>query len=85
MEIKTFKAEYRLVEFYHYIDCTISANPISVIELLVDTSDIEFLKDELTILIDKARNKDDPFNKDTINKYHEIYKDIKKNSKTKKA
>lgn len=48
MEIKTFKAEYRLVEFYHYIDCTISANPISVIELLVDTSDIEFLKDELT-------------------------------------
>lgn len=45
----------------------------------------KILKDELTILIDKARNKEDPFNKDTINKYHEIYKDIKKNSKTKKA
>lgn len=48
MEIKTFKAEYRLVEFCHYIDCTNSTNQISVIELLVDTSDIEFLKDELT-------------------------------------
>ena len=45
----------------------------------------KILKDELTILIDKARNKEDPFNKDTINKYHEIYKGIKKNSKTKKA
>ena len=48
MEIKTFKAEYGLVEFCHYIDCTNATNQISVIELLVDTSDIEFLKDELT-------------------------------------
>ena len=47
MEIKTFKAEYGLVEFCHYIDCTNETNQISVIELLVDTPDIEFLKDEL--------------------------------------
>ena len=48
MEVKTFKAQYELLEFSHYID---SSNPdaqISVIELLLNTSDIEYLEGELS-------------------------------------
>ncbi len=43
----------------------------------------KILKNELTILIDKARAKENPFNKETINKYHEIYKKVKKDNKVK--
>lgn len=47
MEIKTFEGRYELVEFHHYIDNT-RPNQISVIELLVNTNDIDFLEQELT-------------------------------------
>ena len=44
MEIKTFEARYELVEFCHYID----SNQISVLELLVNTDDMDFLEVELS-------------------------------------
>ena len=48
MDIKTFEARYELSEFCFYIDNTSSTNPISVIELLVNTEDMDFLENELT-------------------------------------
>ena len=48
MEIKTFEAKYELVEFCHYIDTTDIDNCINVIELLINTSDLEYLEEELT-------------------------------------
>ena len=44
MEIKTFEARYELVEFCHYID----ANQINVLELLINTTDMNFLETELS-------------------------------------
>ena len=38
----------------------------------------QVLKNELTELINKARNKEGPFNKTTINKYYNLYKEVKK-------
>ena len=43
MEIKTFEARYELVEFCHYID----SNQINILELTVNTNDIDFLEAEL--------------------------------------
>lgn len=48
MEIKTFEARYELVEFCYYIDNTLPNGQISVIELLVNTEDIDFLEQELS-------------------------------------
>ena len=50
MEIKTFEARYELVEFCYYIDNTNLGNHISVIELLIDTDDIDFLEKELSTI-----------------------------------
>lgn len=44
MEIKTFEARYELVEFCHYID----ANQVHVLELLINTDDMDFLEAELS-------------------------------------
>ena len=41
----------------------------------------KILKDELTILIEKARNKEAPFKKEIIEKYHDEYQALKKISK----
>ena len=46
MQIKTFKAEYELIEFSHYIDHS-HDEPVSVIDLIVRTNDIDYLIDEL--------------------------------------
>lgn len=46
MKIKTFEAQYELIEFCHYID----RNQISVLELSVNSSDINFLIDELSMI-----------------------------------
>lgn len=46
MEIKTFEARYELVEFCHYID----SNQINILELTVNTNDIDFLEDELSTI-----------------------------------
>ena len=43
MEIKTFEARYELIDFCHYID----PNQISVLELTVDTDNMDFLEAEL--------------------------------------
>ena len=43
MEIKTFEARYELIDFCHYID----PNQINVLELTVDTDDMDFLEAEL--------------------------------------
>ena len=44
MEIKTFEARYELIDFCHYIDL----NQINVLELTVNTDDMDFLESELT-------------------------------------
>ena len=44
MEIKTFEARYELIDFCHYID----PNQINVLELTVNTDDMDFLESELT-------------------------------------
>ena len=44
MEIKTFEARYELIDFCHYID----PNQINVLELTVDTDDMDYLESELT-------------------------------------
>lgn len=46
MTVKTFKAEYELVEFNHYIDHS-HDEPVSVIDLVIRTNDIDYLIDEL--------------------------------------
>ena len=57
MEVKTFKSQYELLEFNHYIDNSNPDAQISVIELLLNTKDIEYLEGELSdifaILTDK--------------------------------
>lgn len=44
MEIKTFEARYELVEFCHYID----SNQINILELTVNTNDMDYLEGELS-------------------------------------
>ena len=44
MEIKAFEARYELIDFCHYID----PNQINVLELTVDTDDMDYLESELT-------------------------------------
>ena len=44
MEIKTFEARYELIDFCHYID----PNQINVLELTVNTDDMDYLESELT-------------------------------------
>ena len=44
MEIKTFEARYELVEFCHYI----ASNQINVLELSVNSDDLNYLEDELS-------------------------------------
>ena len=46
MEIKTFETRYELIEFCHYI----SSNQISVLELTVNTNDMDFLEKELSTI-----------------------------------
>lgn len=57
MEVKTFNSQYELLEFNHYIDNSNPDAQISVIELLLNTKDIEYLEGELSdifaILTDK--------------------------------
>ena len=48
MEVKTFKSQYELLEFNHYIDNSNPDAQISVIELLLNTKDIEYLEGELS-------------------------------------
>ena len=44
MEIKTFEARYELIEFCHYID----SNQINVLELSVNSDDLDYLENELS-------------------------------------
>lgn len=44
MEIKTFEARYELVDFCHYID----SNQINILELTVNTDNVDFLETELS-------------------------------------
>lgn len=48
MEIKTFESRYELVEFCYYIDNSSPGHHVNIIELLIDTNDIEFLELELS-------------------------------------
>ena len=46
MKVKTFKAQYELVEFDHYMDHSYE-DIINVVDLLLKTNDIDYVKDEL--------------------------------------
>lgn len=48
MEVKTFESRYELIEFNHYIDNINPEVQISIVELLLNTKDIEYLEDELS-------------------------------------
>ena len=48
MKVKTFKSEYELIEFNHYVDNISSDTQISVIEFLLNAKDMEYLEDELS-------------------------------------
>ena len=50
MEIKTFEARYELIEFCYYIDNSNPDTQVSVLELLINTQDIEFLEQELSTI-----------------------------------
>ena len=50
MEIKTFEARYELVEFCHYIDSSSIDAQVNVLELLINTTDMEFLEQELSTI-----------------------------------
>ena len=45
MNIKTFEAQYELIEFNHYTDC--SDNPVDVLDFVIKSNDIDFIQDEL--------------------------------------
>lgn len=49
MTVKTFKAQYELLEFDHYIDHS-HEEPVSVVCLILRTDDIDYIKDELNDL-----------------------------------
>lgn len=49
MIVKTFKAQYELLEFNHYIDHS-HEEPVSVVDLILRTNDIDYVKDELNDL-----------------------------------
>ena len=50
MEIKTFEARYELIEFCHYIDSSNMDTQVNVLELLINTQDIDFLEQELSTI-----------------------------------
>lgn len=49
MIVKTFKAQYELLEFNHYIDHS-HEEPVNVVDLILRTNDIDYVKDELNSL-----------------------------------
>ena len=57
MKVKTFKSEYELVEFNHYIDNTNPDTQTNIIELLLNTKDIEYLENELSDIFAVITNK----------------------------
>ena len=46
MKVKTFKGQYELVEFDHYMDANDGAI-VCVLDLLLRTDDIDYVEDEL--------------------------------------
>lgn len=56
MTVKTFKAQYDLLEFNHYIDHS-HEEPVSVVDLILRTDDINYVKDELNDLFAVETNK----------------------------
>ena len=46
MKVKTFEAQYELIEFNHYIDHS-AEDPIYVLDIVVESNDIDFIKHEL--------------------------------------
>ena len=47
MKVKTFKGQYELAEFDHYMDASDGAI-VSVLDLLIRTNDVDHVEDELT-------------------------------------
>lgn len=46
MKVKTFKAQYELADFNHYIDHS-HEEPVSVVDLTLRTNDVDYVEDEL--------------------------------------
>lgn len=49
MKVKTFEAQYDLIEFNHYIDQD-KEEPVSVVDLVVKCDNIEFVEKEFNML-----------------------------------
>ena len=72
MKVKTFKAQYELIEFDHYMDHSYE-EPISVIDLLLKTNEIDYVKDELETLFAVETDKQSyVFSGYTVNECYEI-------------
>lgn len=56
MKVKTFEAQYDLIEFNHYIDKD-KEEPISVVDLVVKCDNIEFIEKEFNMLFVVEANK----------------------------
>lgn len=57
MNIKTFEAEYDLIEFNHYIDKS-NDKIIHVLDMVVKTEEIDYIKEELSniFIVDADKN-----------------------------
>ena len=56
MKVKTFEAQYDLIEFNHYIDQD-KEEPVSVVDLVVKCDNIEFIEKEFNMLFVVEANK----------------------------
>ena len=78
MTVKTFKAQYELLEFNHYIDHSYE-EPVSVVDLILRTDDIDYVKDELNDLFAVETNKNAyVFSGYEISEYYELEEGILK-------
>ena len=72
MKVKTFEAEYELIEFNHYIDYN-GEDTISVVDLVVESDNIEFIENEFNnIFVIEANELTYVFSGYEINECYEV-------------
>lgn len=70
MEVKTFEAQYELIEFNHYID---TESGVSVVDLVVKMDNIDFVEKEFdNTFIIEANNLTYVFSGYDLNEYYEV-------------
>ena len=47
MEVKTFGAQYELIEFNHYASHD-EENPIEVLDVVIESNDVDFIEEEFS-------------------------------------